>query len=67
MHCTSCGSKILRKFGADIFIHLNETGKPPVCVFPQLVVCLACGCVVQFAVPKAAVRLLAKGEGERGA
>ena len=61
MHCTSCGSELVDKFGAEIFIHPNEIGRPPVCVFPRLVVCLACGCVAQFAVPKAAARLLANG------
>ena len=61
MLCISCGSKKVVKFGGEIGIHVpgvKNIDKPRVLVFPELVVCLACG-VAQFAVPEAALRLLA--------
>jgi hypothetical protein len=45
MPCTSCGSENLRAFKGEIairFPELEKLGGPPVWVFPELVVCLAC-------------------------
>jgi hypothetical protein len=46
MACTSCGSKKLKDFGAEINIHfpgLKGLDKPAFFVFPKLVVCLGYG------------------------
>ena len=43
------------------FTGLKNIDKPVVWVFPELVVCLDCG-TAEFAVPKAELRLLAKGD-----
>jgi len=65
MACTSCGSEKVVKFGGEIGIHfpgLKDIDRPPVLLFPELVVCLACG-VAQFAVPEAELRLLTADAG----
>ena len=64
MHCQSCGSENLAKFGGEVAIHfrgLNNLDKPIVWVFPELLICLDCG-IAQFAVPEAKLRLLEKGK-----
>ena len=64
MPCTSCGSVNQKKFIGEMGIRspgLNGLNKPIVFVFPQLVVCLACG-TAEFVVTDAELRKLAKGE-----
>ena len=61
--CESCDSENLRKFGGEIGIHfpgLRNIEMPTVFLFPELVVCLACG-HAQFTVPDDKLRLLAQG------
>lgn len=68
MNCTACGSESLGKFNGEVAIHfpgLKNIDKPVVWVFPQVVVCLDCG-MAQFPVPKAELRLLAKGNAAAG-
>jgi len=68
MPCTSCGSENLRKFKAEIGIVLPgflRLFDPTVFVWPELVVCLACG-TAQFAVPERELRLLAKADSSPG-
>jgi hypothetical protein len=68
MPCTSCGSENVRKFNAEIgivlpgFLNLFD---PTVFVWPELVVCLACG-LAHFAVPDRELRLLAKADATPG-
>ena len=62
--CKSCGSVNQSKFRAEMGIHcpgLKNIRKPVVWVFPELVVCLDCG-IVEFAMPEAELRLLARGD-----
>ena len=61
--CESCGSGNQREFSAEMAIHfpvLKGIDKPPVWVFPKIVVCLDCG-TAKFAAPEAELRQLAKG------
>jgi len=61
MPCTSCGSENLHKFKGEVAIQLNPiTVEPAVFVWAAVAVCLACG-AGQFPVPKAELRVLAKG------
>jgi len=63
--CRSCGSSNLTQFGSEIIIHfsgLKNLDKPPVMLFPKILICLDCG-VTEFTVPKAELDQL----GERGA
>jgi hypothetical protein len=63
MPCKSCGSFNQIRYTAEIGIHfpeLKNIDKPAVWVFPEVVVCLDCG-NAEFAVPKAELRLVAKG------
>lgn len=64
--CTNCESAKQKKFQAEIAIHLlpglRNIDKSAVFVFPEIVVCLACG-TAKFTVPEAELRLLAKGDG----
>jgi len=60
--CKSCHSENLAKFNAEVAIHfpgLKNINKPPLFVFPELMVCLDCG-VAQFSIPIAELRVLAK-------
>jgi len=46
MACRLCGSDKQTKFGTEINIHIpgmKNLDKPPVLVFPKLLVCLSCG------------------------
>jgi hypothetical protein len=64
MSCKSCGSVYLKKFSAEMAIHLpglQDIDKPVVWVFSEVVVCLGCG-NAEFAVPEAELRKLAKGD-----
>jgi hypothetical protein len=61
-NAASCASENLRKFGAEVAIHipgLANISKPHIFVFPQLVVCMHCGNAV-FVIPEDKLRLLAK-------
>ena len=69
MPCPSCGSSNVAEFTAETIIHftgLKNLEKPGVWVFPQLSICLDCGCS-RFAVPESELALLAKGIQARGA
>jgi hypothetical protein len=60
MVCRSCGSENQTQFVAEINIHfpgLRNLDKPPVLVFPKLVVCLDCG-VSRFTLPEGELGLL---------
>jgi hypothetical protein len=62
MPCTSCGSENQRTVKGSIairFPELERAGGPPVWIFPELVVCLACNAAL-FAVPAAFQRDLIK-------
>jgi hypothetical protein len=68
MSCKSCGSKKVRRFKAEIAILLpgyETLIEPTVFVWPELVVCPACG-VAQFAVPERELRLLLKEDTAKG-
>jgi hypothetical protein len=61
--CSSCSSNGQTEFGSEIIIHfagLNNLDKPPVMVFPRLVVCLDCGVVAEFTIPATELRVLAE-------
>ena len=61
-HCKSCDSENLGRFRGEIGIHfpgLKNIDMPTVFVFPELVVCLACG-HAQFTVSEDGLRLLTK-------
>jgi hypothetical protein len=65
MACKSCGSINQNKFTGEIGIQLpglKNIDRPPVWVFPELVVCLNCG-TAEFAVPEAELQQLAEGDG----
>jgi hypothetical protein len=58
--CRSCGSNKQHVFKADIpivFPRIEDLGKPIVWVFPNLLVCLACG-YTEFVVPGMELRVL---------
>jgi hypothetical protein len=60
MTCKSCSSENQRKFDSEISVHfhgLKNLDKPPVFVFPKLVVCMDCG-FTEFAIPEAGLLLL---------
>jgi hypothetical protein len=59
--CRSCSSNSQTQFGSEIMIHfsgLNNLDKPPVMVFPRIVVCLECGVVAEFTIPPTELRVL---------
>ncbi len=60
MTCKSCSSENQRRFNSEINVHfagLKNLDKPPVFVFPQLLICLDCG-FTEFALPEAGLLLL---------
>ena len=60
MTCKSCNSENQRRFNSEINVHLpglKNLDKPPLFVFPKLVVCMDCG-FTEFAIPETALRLL---------
>jgi hypothetical protein len=62
MSCRSCGSKDHAEFGAEIGVHalgLKNVDKPPVFLFPRLVVCMNCG-LTEFTIAENELRLLGK-------
>ena len=62
MVCKACGSDRQSEFNGEVAIHfpgLHGLNKPPVWVFPQLLVCLDCG-ISQFAVPETELSVLAE-------
>jgi hypothetical protein len=62
MACRICALDDLREFGAEISIAFAEPqnlNKPPVLVFPRLVVCLHCG-FTEFTIPGSELRLLSQ-------
>ena len=65
--CKSCGSNWQKKFTGEICIHfpgLKNANKPAVWVFPEVLVCLACG-VSEFTVPMTELCVLVTGEAEQ--
>lgn len=61
-NAASCASESLRKFGAEVAIHipgLANISKRHIWVFPQLVVCMHCGKTL-FAVPEDELHRLAE-------
>jgi len=62
-HCSSCRSTNQKTFNAEIAIHfpgLTGLDKPIVWVFPQVFVCMDCGCTV-FTVPERELKVLQTG------
>ena len=62
MVCTRCSSDKLSKFTAEMNIHfpgLEGLDKPPVWIFPEIIVCLQCG-FAEFSIPENELRKLAK-------
>ena len=60
--CKSCGSENVAKLTGEVamrFAGLKNIDRPVVMVFPDFVVCLACG-IAQFAVPEAQLHALTK-------
>ena len=67
MSCLSCASGNQAEFGGEILIHfsgLENLDKPPVWVFPKLLVCLDCG-FSRFMTPESELALLARGASAR--
>jgi hypothetical protein len=63
MHCLLCASGNQAEFGSEILIHfsgLKHLDKPPVWVFPKLLVCLDCGSS-RFMTPEGELAVLANG------
>ena len=59
--CESCDSDNLHRFGGELAIHFSgpqNIDRPAVVLFPELVVCLACG-NSQFTIPETELRSLA--------
>jgi hypothetical protein len=68
MQCTSCDSENVSEFKGEIAIHLpglKHLDRPPVWVFPDLLVCLNCG-IAQFVVPEDELQLLTKRDAATG-
>jgi hypothetical protein len=64
--CRSCGSDELHEFKTEIpivFPRAADLRKPPVWVFPRLLICLTCG-HAEFVVPKAELQVLQQHLGE---
>jgi hypothetical protein len=54
MTCKSCSSENRRSFSSEINVHfpgLKNFDRPPVFVFPKLLVCMDCG-FTEFAIPE---------------
>lgn len=67
MSCLLCGSGNQAEFGGEILIHfkgLKNLAKPPVWVFPKLLVCLDCGSS-RFMTPESELVLLARYSAKR--
>jgi hypothetical protein len=63
MACKRCSSDNQRKFSVEMNFHFpgyEGLNKPPVLVFPTVVVCLVCG-FAEFIVPEDELRTLATG------
>jgi hypothetical protein len=63
MRCKSCRSESQLNFSSEVNIHfpgMEGLDKPPVWVFPKLLVCMDCG-FTELAIPEAELALLASG------
>lgn len=63
--CRRCSSKNLSKFNAEINIHFpghEGLTKPTVRVFPQVTLCMDCGCA-DFFIPETELQRLADDDG----
>jgi len=68
MTCKSCNSENQRRFNSEINVHfggLKNLDRPPLFLFPKLVVCMDCG-FTQFDLPEAELRLLGESAAARG-
>jgi hypothetical protein len=68
MNCKLCASENQRKYSSEINVHfpgLRNLDKPPVFVFPKLLVCMDCG-FTEFAIPETELRLLGKDAAAHG-
>jgi hypothetical protein len=68
MACKSCNSENQRRLSSEIIVHfsgLKNLDKPPVFVFPRLLVCLECG-FTEFGLPEGELSLLGEGAAARG-
>ena len=62
MSCKSCNSENQRRFNSEINVHLpglQSLDRPPLFVFPKLLVCLDCG-FTEFDLPETELRLLGR-------
>ena len=63
MSCLTCVSANEEEFGTEILVHfpgLKNLDKPPVWVFPKLLVCLDCG-FSRFTIPERELEILGGG------
>jgi hypothetical protein len=68
MTCKSCSSENQQRFTSEICVHfpgLKNLDKPPVFVFPKLLVCLDCG-FTEFDIPETELGVLGKDTTARG-
>jgi len=64
MSCQVCQSDNQRHLGGEVCIHfhgLKGLDKPPVFVFPELLVCLDCG-FTEFVIPETKLEQLVKSD-----
>jgi hypothetical protein len=62
MPCRRCASDNQSQFNAEMNVHFpgrEGLDKPTVWIFPEVVVCLACGCA-EFTVPETQLHVLAE-------
>jgi hypothetical protein len=68
MNCKSCNSQNHRRFSSEINVHfpgLQNLDRPPVFVFPKLLVCMDCG-FTEFDIPEGELLLLGKDTAASG-
>lgn len=67
MHCAICASDDLQAFNAELAVHFSGwegLNKRPVLVYPDMIVCLACG-HVEFELPAEHLERLRTGDNVR--
>ena len=67
MACEHCHAQNQKEFLAEVFIHIcdkSDLERPPVSVFPKLLVCLSCG-FAEFTTPERELKLLNQSRSDR--